>query len=125
MENPKLFKLLSRQEIRPLLKAGNRAELLDSLAQLIAELINNNNASFETAVSDLNEKSSYYFALMGETFKLISVRLKDTYGLEVDIEQLLKQARDNLDKVWPQLKKEAADQLYVTRTINGIFKRKE
>lgn len=112
-------------QIRSKLKSGSTQELLDSLANVIAELINDNNISLEPCLATLYENNIYYYNLISEIFKLISVKLKDVYGIEMDIAQLQKEAEDNLDKAWPEIRKNLADHSSVARQINDIFDKPE
>jgi RNAse (barnase) inhibitor barstar len=122
----KLAELLKSSKIPMELKAGNIEELGVSLSKYITsliEILNKSNEQLEGILNLLYEENLRCYGLQISTFNLIAEKLKDVYGVEIDISQLQKDARNKLDENWPELKKEILDHIDVARKIDEIFKK--
>lgn len=87
------------------------------------EMLNKNNEELEKILDLLHEENLQCQYLQMLTFALIAEKLKDAYGVEIDISQLQKEAQNLLKANWPEIKKKTLDRVDIARKIDEIFKK--
>jgi len=122
----KLTKLIKPIEAKAKLRFGSLEELGDSLLEYIESLVNvfsKSNEELEKILDHFYEENLRCCALQALTFQLITEKLKAVYGVDIEIDQLQKEARDTLNNNWPEIKKNALDYVDLSSKINDIFKK--
>lgn len=123
--NEYLSKQMISAQIKLKLKSGNSEELLTSLAEVVAECISANNLLMGKQLAVVLENNIYNYAVLFQILQLVTDSFRDVYSIELNLNQLRKNAVDILEKDWPEIKAKIVEELSLSKQINEIFEKND
>lgn len=98
---------------------------IEPTLEAISSFINDNSREIERAFNMILEHQYYLYAISQETLRLICERIDENYGLRLDFLALQKEAIENVENHWNEIKAHILETINFIKLVEDIFKDKE